>query len=172
MNIQREKMRCLAMSGLAYFSDSQSSSSATTENKTEIRDMRVVGGEGSQNISANDSTVNVTATDFGAVQGGLNTAGKAFQLSTQLVSDNTKQTINAGLSMFDGALKSQNGMFGSALSAIKDANSSALASVADARGDVAAAWQNSQTPENSMLKIAGFVVVGLAAVSLIAAKLK
>lgn len=183
MNIEREKRRCLPMHGLAYFSDSQSSSSATTENKTDIRDMRVVGGEKSNNISANDSNINlsVTATDFGAVQGGLNTAGQAFALSTQLVGDNTRQNLNAGLSMFDGAIKSQTGMFGTAIAAIKDANSnaleragksndSALAAVSSARSDVAAAWQDSHTPENSMLKIAGFVVVGIAAVGLIAMK--
>lgn len=112
--------------------------------------MRVVGGDASQNISANDSNVSIVATDFGAVQAGLNTADKAFALSTKLVSDTTKSNTEAQASMFAGA----------------------LGAVASARNDVAAAWKNSQTPENSMLKIAGFVVVGIAAVSLIAGKLK
>ena len=91
--------------------------------------------------------------------------------------------LNAGLSMFDGAIKSNTSVFGSALAAVKDSNSNALermslttnsasAAVAGARSDVAGAWQDSQTPENSMLKIAGFVVVGIAAVSLFAGKLK
>lgn len=157
MNIQREKRRCLPMAGLAYIGGD---SSAATTNKSEVRDMRVVGGDASQNISANDSNVSVIATDHGAVLAGLSTADKAFALSTQLVGDNTKQVLNAGLSMFDGALQS-----------VQSSSAQALNSVASARQDVAAAWQNSQTPENSMLKIAGFVVVGIAAVSLLAKRI-
>lgn len=136
-------------------------SSASTSSSTEQRDMRVVGGADSQNISANDSSVNVIATDHGAVAGGLNTADKAFAISTQMVGENTKSVLNAGLSMFDGALKS-----------MATSNASALNAVSSARQDVAGAWQNSQTPENGMLKIAGFVVVGIAAVGLIATRMK
>ena len=140
-----------------------SDSQANTTNNTEQRDMRVVGGADSQNISGNDSNINVSVvkTDFNAISGGLNTANKAVALSTQLVGDNTKTVLNAGLSMFDGALKS-----------VASSNASALGAMASARQDVAAAWKDSQTPENDMLKIAGFVVVGIAAVSLFAGKLK
>ena len=146
MNITREKRRCLPMAGLAYFGGDSDSQANTTSN-TEQRDMRVVGGEASQNISANDSTI--TVADFGAVAGGLNTANRALELSTKLVSDTTKTNTEAQASMFAGA----------------------LGAVASAREDVASAWKDSQTPENSMLKIAGFVVVGIAAVSLFARKI-
>lgn len=159
------------------FGLSLSSSDAQTSNATEQREMHVVGGNDSTNVSANDSSITILATDHGAVSGGLNTASRAFEMGTQMVGDNTKTVLNAGLSMFDGALKSNTSVFGSALGAIKDSNSnalermslttgSALAAVAGAREDVAAAWQDSQTPENGMLKIAGFVVVGIAAVGL------
>jgi hypothetical protein len=205
MNIQREKRRCLPMSGLAYFGG-DSDSQANTTNNTEQRDMRVVGGEASQNISANDSNVTVftSTTDHGAVLGGLGTADKAFALSTQLVGDNTKSVLNAGMGMFDGALGvvgdnatrsmsnslaltqsvlgDSKDIFGMALGAVKDvgsnamermsqANDSALSAVGSARSDVAAAWQDSHTPENNMLKIAGFVVVGIAAVGLLAKRI-
>lgn len=139
------------------FSDSQ----ANTSNATDQRETRVTGGHQSQNVNASESTVNITATDYDAVAGGLNTANNALALSTKLVGDSTKQVLNAGLSMFTGALDSAN-----------VSNSAALNAVSKARDDVAAAWQNSQTPENSMLKIAGFVVVGVAAVGLFAAKMK
>lgn len=129
---------------------SKSSTTANTTNLTENRDMRVVGGEASQNISANDSTVSVVATDFGAVSGGLNTASKALELSTKLISDTTKTSAEAQASMFAGA----------------------LGAVSSARQDVADAYKSATTPENDMLKIAGFVVVGVAAVSLFAGKLK
>ena len=135
------------MAGLAYFGG-DSDSQANTTSTTEQRDMRVIGGDASQNISANDSTI--TVTDFGAVKGGLNTANKALELSTQLISDTTKTNTEAQASMFAGA----------------------LGAVSSARQDVADAWKDSQTPENDMLKIAGFVVVGIAAVSLFAGKLK
>ena len=150
-----------ALSGWFCLRIASSDSQADTSNSTEQRDMRVVGGERSQNISANDSTVSITATDFDAVRLGLNTADKAFALSTQMVGDSTKTVIKAGLSMFDGALKNA-----------ATSNASALNAVNQARSDVAAAWKDSQTPENGMLKIAGFVVVGIAAVGLFAAKLK
>lgn len=139
------------------FSDSQS----MTANTTEQTENRVTGGNSSQNVNARDSTVNIVATDFDAVAGGLNTANNAIAMSTQLVGDSTKQVLNAGLSMFTGAINSANA-----------SNSSALNAVSKAREDVAAAWQNSQTPENNMLKIAGFVVVGIAAIGLVATKLK
>lgn len=121
-------------------------SSSSTANYTDQKDMRVVGGDASQNISANDSTI--TVSDFGAVQGGLNTANRALELSTQLISENTRQAAQEQASMYSGALNA----------------------VASARQDVADAYKSATTPENSMLKIAGFVVVGVAAVSLLARK--
>lgn len=141
------KRQCRPMAGLAYFGGD---SSAATTNSTEQYDMRVVGGADSQNISANNSSVSIVATDHDAVTGGLNTANKAFALATQLVSDNAKQSAASSSAMFQGA----------------------LGAVSSARQDVAAAYQNATTPENGMLKIAGFVVVGIAAVGLIAAKVK
>lgn len=145
-----------------------STSTSETKNLTEVRDMRVVGGEASTNISANNSAITVTPTDYGAIREGtalaaigLNTADKTFALSTRLVDDTTKRTLDAGLSMFTGAL-----------GAIGKSSSEALSAVSDARQDVAGAYSNAVTPENGMLKIAGFVVVGIAAVSLFAGKFK
>ena len=193
----------LAGFNLGFGGDSTSSNE--TLNKTEVRDMRVVGGNGSANVSATDSTINVVNTDHGAIDGAFQTVDNALRLSTQLVGDNTKQTIAANRSMFDSAvgvvgdnatrsmgnslaltqsvLGSNKDIFTTALGVIKDSNSnilermsrttdSALSSIGNARADVANAYQDSKTPEKSMLKIAGFVVVGLAAVSLIAAKVK
>ena len=137
------------------FDDAASTTStATTENKTENIDARVVGGTGSSNISANNSTVSMTTitTDNGAVK-----------LATELSSANTKKVLDTGKSMFDGAL-----------AAVSKANTESMSNQQQmfngALADVTSAYSNAVTPENTQMKIAGFVVVGIAALSLFALK--
>lgn len=136
----------LAGFNLSFGGDSNSSNE--TVNKTDVRDMRVVGGNDSANVSATDSTVNVVTSDHGAINGAFQTVDKALQLSTKLVGDNAKQTIEANKNMFEGVLTQSN----AAISAVKGA------------------YENSQNPENTQLKIAGFVVVGIVAVSMLVKK--
>ena len=146
MNILREKARCRPMAGLAYFGGD---SSASTTSETDVFDMRVVGGDDSVNVSASGGTLNVSQTDQGAVAAGLALGTKGIDLAAT----NSAAAFQFGQSMFAGAL-----------GAVKESSANALSAVSSARSDVAGAWQNSQTPENSMLKIAGFVVVGVVAV--------
>lgn len=111
----------------AFGGDSASSSSSTTNNT----DMRVVGGNDSINLSAQNSDVTVTTTDRGAVQAGMQIASQA--LTT---------TADSSASMFNGAL-----------GAVKQANE-----------NLALAYQSGQAGDQTSLKYAGFIVVGLAAV--------
>jgi hypothetical protein len=125
------------------FGGGSSSSSATTST-TENRDMRVVGGDASQNISANDSEVTVIATDHGAVAGGL-------QLGTLAVN----KTTSTAQTMFSDALRSATETQKITVGAISAANER-----------LALAYQSGQAGDQTSLKYAGFVVVGLAAVML------
>lgn len=120
------------------FGGSSSSASSSTTNNT---DMRVVGGADSTNISAQASgsgDLSIIATDHGAVKAGLTLATQAIDASTQ----NTGATLAAGGQMFEGAL-----------GAVNDANKR-----------LALAYQSGQAGDQTQLKYAGFIVVGLAAV--------
>jgi hypothetical protein len=68
------------------------SSSAASSSTTNNTDARVVGGEGSTNISAANSQI--TVTDGGAVAAGIGLAAKALDVNA-----------NSGAAMFEGALK-------------------------------------------------------------------
>lgn len=137
MNIlyQRQKMHTLP--GLCRLGGSDSESNSSSSNSTENRDMRVVGGNDSVNLSANDSTLSVVTTDHGSVDKSFQLADKALSLSTKAIGDSATSALQATQSMYEGAL-----------------------------GSINKAYENSTTPENNQLKIAGFVVVGIAAVSL------
>jgi hypothetical protein len=119
------------------FGGGSSSTTAATTNNT---DMRVVGGDDSVNLSAQNSTVSVIATDHGAVSAGLDLSSKAIDASTKTAS----ASLEAGTNMFEGA----------------------LSAVSSANDKLALAYQSGQAPEQTMLKYAGFAVVGLAAVML------
>ena len=126
-----------------------SKSSASTTSTTENRDMRVVGGNDSTNISANDSTLTVLTTDHGAVSAGMTLGTQAIDASTKT----TAAALDAGQNMFQGALNSA-----------ADANQSAIGAVNSANERLALAYQSGQAGDQTSLKYAGFIVVGLAAV--------
>ena len=132
------------------FSSSKSSSSTT--NLTKNADMRVVGGEGSANVSANESIVSVMTTDHGAVQAGMTLGTQAIDAATV----NTANTLAASKSIFQGALTSNS-----------EANRNAIGAVTSANERLALAYQSGQAGDQTSLKYAGFVVIGLAAVMLL-----
>jgi len=119
-----------------------SSSAASTSSTTENTDMRVVGGNDSTNtstkISATDSTI--TMIDAGAVKAGMDLGSQAIDASVK----SSQAAIDSGANMFEGAL-----------GAVKDANER-----------LALAYQSGQAGDQTSLKYAGFIVVGLAAVML------
>lgn len=125
---------------------SSSKRTTSTTNLNEITDSRVVGGDGSVNLSANDSTVALTMTDYGAVAGGLDLGSQAITAATQMAAN----TNAAGGDMFAGALEA----------------------VSNANDKLATAYQSGQAGEQTQLKYAGFAVVGLAALAFAATKLK
>lgn len=126
-----------------------SSSSAATTNNTETRDMRVVGGDASANVSANDSNVTVFSTDHGSIAAGLQLGTQAIDASTK----NTAKVLDVGQNMFAGALNNA-----------ASANQAALGAVSSANERLALAYQSGQAGDQTSLKYAGFIVVGLAAV--------
>lgn len=129
---------CPAASGFFVLAFSSSKTSA----KNEVADMRVVGGDNSTNTSIKTSgAVNVTATDHGAVKAGM-------ALGTQ--------AIDAAAKSAAGTVASAGSMFDGALTAVSKANE-----------QLADAYQQGQAGDQTTLKIAGFVVVGLAAALLL-----
>lgn len=130
---------CPALSGfflLRFGGDSSTSS------KTEIADMRVVGGDGStnQSVKVGDRST-VTMTDHGAVSAGMALGTQAIDAAAKSAAG----TMATGASMFDGA----------------------LTAVSKANEQLADAYQQGQAGDQTTLKIAGFVVVGLAAALLL-----
>lgn len=119
------------------FDNSSSASSSSTTNNT---DMRVVGGADSINLSAQNSDVNLVTTDHGAVSAGMQLGSKAIDASAA----SAGAALNAGSDMFSGA----------------------LGAVTQANERLALAYQSGQAGDQTSLKYAGFVVIGLAAVML------
>ena len=117
-----------------------SSSSANQTSTTNNTDARVVGGNDSTNLSANNSTVSVIATDHGAVQAGMQLGTQAIDAVTTASAANNTATAD----MFKGA----------------------LATVQASNNLVAQAYQQGGAGDQTTLKYAGFIVVGLAAVAM------
>lgn len=124
------------------FDGSSSASSSSTTNNT---DSRVVGGAQSVNVSANNSdNLHIIATDHGAVSAGM-------QLGTAAIAAATTSTKNA-------------------LSTSADMYQGALGAVSSANEKLALAYQSGQAGDQTSLKYVGFIVVGLAAVTLFGKK--
>lgn len=152
----RQHARCaLPMGAVLRFGGE---SSSTQSNKTENKDMRIAGGNASTNVSAdNGSAVTVVSTDHGAVSGGLQLASQAVDASvkqSQGVQDTT-------LSLFSGALGAVKSSYSQALGAVQD-------SYSQSASNLATAYADSKTPDMAMMKVGAVVVVGLAAVMLLA----
>jgi hypothetical protein len=163
VNLLSEKQRCRPLGAAAYFGGS--SKSATTET-TEIRDMRVVGGTGSANVSANDSNVTVISTDQGAVNAGLQLGGKAIDASIKAGEGLNKTT----LSLFDGALAFAKTANATAATAQQNATSQVAGAYANVAKDLATAFTDSKAPDKNIFIIGGVAVVGLAAVMVLGRK--
>lgn len=142
--------------------DSESSQTSNTTNK----DMRVAGAEGSVNVSADGSTVQVVSTDYGAVNGGLQLASQ----SVSAVVQNSKNVQDFGLSMYTGALKSVNDASAAVASAYKGSSAQVADAYKGVAADLATAFTDSKAPEKNILIVGGAVVVGLAAVMFLAKK--
>lgn len=189
MNLLREKQRCRPMGAAAYFGGD---STSETKNLTEVRDMRVVGGQESLNTSAADSTVfnsstrntntTVFTVDHGAVEGGLQVAHAGIDAATR-AGDGLRSTLG---NMFQGALSfasNESGRsgdayrgaaqmvgaaykdaFGQVADAWKDSSAQTAGAYAGVASDLATAFTDSKAPDKSILQVGGLVVVGLAAV--------
>lgn len=131
-----EQRHCAGGIACPCFGGSSSASASTTNNT----DMRVVGGDDSVNLSAQNSDVSIIATDHGAVAAGMQLGSEAITASTKTAT----AAMDSGTNMFNGAL-----------GAVKDANER-----------LALAYQSGQAGDQTSLKYAGFIVVGLAAVML------
>lgn len=153
----RHLMRCaLPMGAALRFGGSD----ATTSTSTDVRDMRVVGGDASANVSANDSTVNVMTTDQGAVQAGVALGQGGLALASRGIDaavrsgDTLAQSLG---SMFDGVLRY-------ASRTTDQANAAAASAQQSAASGLQAAYATSKTPDPVILKyaaLAAVAVVGL-----------
>lgn len=135
MNVYEQKRRALGHHCPGIGGSSKTSSS------TEVADMRVVGGEGSINVSnkGGSTSLSVIATDQGAVAGGLALGSKAVDTVAKTAAD----TVASSSAMFENAL-----------------------------GEVAKAYQSGNAGEQTQLKYAGFIVVGLAVVAFVGSQMK
>jgi hypothetical protein len=142
-------------------------SSSSTTNKTEVTDARVVGGNDSSNVSANGgSNVTVIATDHSAVSGGLQLGTKAIDAATHNA-DNTQATAK---SMYQDALSFAKDVNTKSQQAYADASGQLASAYANQASDLATAFTDSKAPDKSLLIVGGVVVVGLAAVMVMARK--
>lgn len=132
-------------------SGSESSQTSNTENI----DMRVVGGDGSQNLSARDSNISIIATDHGAVTAGMNLGTAALTANERAV----RSVLDTGEGFFQGALNT-----------VTSSQKSAVGAISSANERLALAYQSGQAGDQTTLKYAGFIVIGLAAVMIFGKK--
>lgn len=150
MNPSIEKRRALGHMRPCFGGDS------STASTTNIFDKRVVGGDGSTNLSADVSgTLVMNQTDHGAVSGGV-------ALGTQAIDAATKAAA--------GTQASAQSMFKDALATVKTTQESAIGAVNQANERLTDAYQQGQAGDQTTLKYAGFIVVGLAALAFVAGK--
>jgi hypothetical protein len=153
MNPLQEKRRALGHQRACFGGDS------STASTTNIYDKRVVGGDGSTNVSADVSggSLTVVQTDQGAVSGGLALGGQAVDAATKLATNTQAQSGS---------------MFKEALGFARANSADALSAVSDSNERLALAYQSGQAGDQTQLKYAGFAVVGLAALAFIGSRIK
>ena len=151
MNPLQEKRRALGHHRACFGGDS------STASTTNIDAKRVVGGDGSVNVSADVSGggLTVVQTDQGAVSAGLALGGQAVDAAAKLATNTQAQAGS---------------MFKDALSAVRANTSDAFGLVSDTNERLALAYQSGQAGEQTQLKYAGFAVVGLAALAFLAGR--
>lgn len=89
MNIQREKLRCLPMAGLAYLGDggdSTQQSSTNTTNTTNVADNRAVADAGAT-IATGGSVVTNNTSDLGSIQAAKEVSEQAIVGATKLATE-------------------------------------------------------------------------------------
>jgi hypothetical protein len=162
-NILRWLVPAWMLYGLSFGGDS----SATTENKTEVTDSRVVGGNDSSNVSANGgSNVTMISTDHKAVEGGLQLGSQAIDASTR----NAEGTLSTVQSIYAGTLNFLKDANAKSQQAYSDASGQVASAYAGQASDLATAFTDSKAPDKSLLMVAGVIVVGLAGVMLLVKK--
>lgn len=156
--MNRQLMRCVLPMGavLRFGGDSSSATTSTTD----VRDMRVVGGDASTNVSTNDSNVTVFATDHGAVNGGLTLSSMALNAGVK-----SGETLASSLSdMFKGALTFASTANKSALSFAQESSAQTAAAYAGVNSGLQSAYSESRAPDTGILKIAAVAAVLIVAV--------
>lgn len=152
MNPYQEKRRALGHHCPSFGGDSATASTTSTE----IRDMRVVGGDKSTNTSAvtetqgNNNTI--ITTDHGAVMGGLNLATEA-----------NRNVTDAAQNLFTGAINSANQANKQAMTFASGAIETANQASTSAISQLAGAYEKGQAGDQVALKYAAFAVVGVVA---------
>lgn len=163
MNPYQEKRRALGHHCPGFGGDTATSSATSTE----VRDMRVVGGDNSVNSSSVTETAGsnntIISTDHGAVMGGLNLATAA-----------NRNVTDAAQGIFNSAISSANQANKQAMSFADSANAKALnfasgaldkasQASAGALSQLAGAYEKGQAGDQVALKYAAFAVVGVVA---------
>lgn len=105
MNIQREKLRCLPMAGLAYLGDggdSNQTSATTTTNTTNVADNRAVADSGAV-IAGAGATVNQTTSDLGSIQAARDVSEQAIVGATKLATESNAKAGALAIASIDFA---------------------------------------------------------------------
>jgi hypothetical protein len=159
IDLAKIKRDCLPMRGLRY-SSSKSTQELTTVNRN--NDGRVVGGDSSSNASITGDvggSVNIVATDHGAITAGAATASKSLDAAMQGITtlgDVAKQSVKSGADLSAQAMANSNTMMSGALSAVREA-----------QADFTSTMENVKSSDVRVLVVAGLAVVGIAATKLL-----